>query len=104
MFVNLTPHALTIVKNDGSTIVLQPESTPARVKVTRHVVKTVNAIDLYSAEYGEVENLPEIKHGVYYIVSLLVKSAVPYRNDLVSPGDLVRDENGNVISCKGLTL
>lgn len=104
MLVNLTPHALTIVKNDGSTIVLQPESTPARVRVTRDILDTVDGVDLYSVKYGEVENLPESRLGVYYIVSLLVKSAMPNRHDLLSPGDLVRDENGNVIACKGLTL
>jgi len=79
-FVNLTPHVLSVHTNaEGS-------------------------IELYSVEYGEVTGLPpeKWKKGVVYITSGMVNAALPHRSDVVSPGELVRDENGKPIGCKGL--
>jgi hypothetical protein len=71
--------------------------------VSTELVDRVDGIDLSRATFGAVDNVPEIVHGTYYIVSMLVRSALSYRYDLVSPGELVRDEKGNVIGCKGFT-
>jgi hypothetical protein len=38
----------------------------------------------------------------YYIVSQLVKSALPSRNDLLVPAEVVRDASGNIIGCRSL--
>ena len=40
--------------------------------------------------------------GVFYIVSQLVKNALPDRTDLLVPAEVVRDGNGNIIGCKSL--
>lgn len=40
----------------------------------------------------------------YYIVSQIVKSALPTRKDLLVPAEVVRDENGNIVGCKSLGL
>lgn len=54
--------------------------------------------------FGEVEGLPKYREDVYYIVSRLVKSALPDRKDLLCPGQQVRNETGQVIGCKSLSL
>lgn len=59
---------------------------------------------LSRTSYGAVEGLPEPKAGVIYIVSALVRAAVPGRLDVASPGELVRDAAGAVVGCKGLSV
>lgn len=39
---------------------------------------------------------------IYYIVSQLVKSALPDREDLLVPAEVVRDEQGHIIGCRSL--
>ena len=38
----------------------------------------------------------------FYIVSQLVKSALPNRSDLLVPAEMVRDEKGAILGCKSL--
>jgi len=57
-----------------------------------------------TTSYGRVEGLPEPETGVLYLVSAVVRAAVPGRADVASPGDLVRDGEGNVIGCRHLIL
>jgi len=38
--------------------------------------------------------------GCWMVVSTLVRQAWPDRRDLVSPGEMVRDQHGAVIACK----
>lgn len=95
--INLTPHDINIV--DGETFESQGS---ARVKVESKCIDSKCGVNIYNTQYGEVEGLPEQKKGTYYIVSMLVKQALPKRNDLFSPSGLVRDEQGRIIGCKGL--
>lgn len=44
----------------------------------------------------------EYEEGIYLLVSAMVREALPLRKDLVSPGQLLRDDDGNVIGCLGL--
>jgi hypothetical protein len=56
-----------------------------------------------SVKFGKVENLPEEKEGVVYIVSGMVASACK-RGDIVSPATghpQCKRENGNIISVPG---
>lgn len=99
-FVNLTPHAISIV--DGPTI-------PPSGEVARCSTETVNAgnhagVSLSRVSYGAVTGLPEPVEGTVYLVSGLVRSAVPERVDVASPGDLVRDSSGQPIGCRGLVI
>lgn len=52
---------------------------------------------------GSEVPVPEPQDGVVYVVSALVRLASPHRTDFLSPGPLIRDEDGNVIGCQGLT-
>ena len=105
--VNLTPHAVNIVGDDNSVVTTIPASgNVARCSQTIDVIGsiTVNsvAITISSSSYGEVVDLPDPQAGVYYIVSRLVMSACPARQDLLCPNDLVRNDAGQVIGCRSL--
>ena len=60
-------------------------------------------IPLVATTYGEVTGLPDPRDGAYLIVSGMVASACP-RDDVYSPGPLVRDADGQVIGCVGLRV
>ena len=101
--VNLTPHAINLLTSDGGTITLPPSGTVARVSSKSVPVGEVDGVVLTRVTFGEVIDLPA-PDGRCFIVSALVRSALPSRNDLASPGELVRDSAGNVIGCKSLIL
>lgn len=97
--VNLTPHeiceATTGKKFPASGMV-------ARVSAQYSPAGELDDIPLFSARFGEVEGLPEPQEGVVFIVSSMVLETMrERRGDIVAPGDLVRDQNGNPIGCRG---
>nr|DAW83518.1 MAG TPA: hypothetical protein [Caudoviricetes sp.] len=109
MLKNLTPHEVCIYKLNGVTpdldLVIEAGEEVARVSCEYiKVDKKVDGIDLYRPVFGEVTGLPEYSEGVYLLVSAMVREALPLRSDLVSPGQLLRDDDGNVIGCLGLVV
>jgi hypothetical protein len=98
MIINLTPHAITDVVTNKT---FPPSGTVARVATTQTQVGDLDGIPLFSTTYGDIQDLPPQQDDTYYLVSLLVKQALPYRKDLLSPSTLVRDDKGNPIGCKG---
>lgn len=104
---NLTPHAVKVILGETA-ITFPPTGTVARVAAVR---RNVGGLDLVRngipeipvcvVEYGEVQGLPDEMPGVFLIVSALVRQALPSRRDLLSPGELVRDENGQPVGCTG---
>ena len=105
--INLTPHDVNVVGNDNSVAITIPASgNVARCCQTIDIIDsiTLDSVDILisSSSYGEVVDLPAPKPGYYYIVSRLVMSACPDRQDLLVPNDLVRDEAGRVIGCRSL--
>lgn len=99
--INLTPHAIFDAQGNAW---FSPSGTVARVVATRQCVACDNnnpQIKFYSTSYGETENLPPYDAGKTLIVSAMVRMANPDRWDLVSPGELVRNEHGEVVGCKG---
>jgi hypothetical protein len=105
--VNLTPHALTIEALDGSTLTLPPSGTVARLRVERRTCTPLEidgrSIGLSSPTLMGPVNLPtpEQAPGNIYIVSTLVADAVK-RADVMSPGELMRDNDGRPLRCRGL--
>jgi len=97
--VNLTPHTLNI-HTDGGLRVL-PSDGVARVSTVNTPAASIEDIPTVRTQLGEVTGLPDPQEGVIYIVSGMVASAAP-RPDVFSPGDLVRDDSGRPIGCKGL--
>lgn len=126
--VNLTPHQINFILpyhieigrdstgtpkyvTEERTYSLPPSGTVARCKVDRKETDSIIAQDIdgwditipiTSAKFGEVEGLPEPEDGTIYIVSNLVAQAVPHREDVFFPDDIVRDANGNIIGCRAL--
>jgi hypothetical protein len=101
--VNLTPHALTIEAADGTWHHAIPSDGVARVSETRADAGTVGPFAVTTVRYGDVTGLPPETDGVACVVSAMVKAALPSRQDLYSPGSLVRDASGQPVGCKGLT-
>ena len=100
LFVNLTPHAIVVV--GGPT--LPPSGVVARCATTSTPAGEHEGVPLVRTVYGPVSGLPEPQPGVMFVVSGMVRAAVPGRQDVASPGDLVRDEVGAVVGCKGLVI
>ena len=103
---NLTPHPLKIQRLDGSFLELpKPEGNfpLPRVAMTHKELPSVEGIAVSQTSFGEVENLPTQEDGVILIVSRMVLEAAGSREDLFSPGELLRDGEGVIIGAKGLS-
>lgn len=101
MLVNLTPHAIHV---NGNTIDPDKSYPIPRISMNRTKIGEIHGIPLYKNVTGGTDNLPEEQDGVLYIVSALVRLANPNRLDLVSPGNLIRDDKGNVIGSDGFDI
>lgn len=97
-FVNLTPHSINEV-NTG--ITYPPSGNVARVETVTAFAGNIEGVPTYTTTFTDVEGLPNPNKGVYYIVSALVRVAVPNRKDVVSPGELLRDPDGRPVGCNG---
>lgn len=100
--INLTPHDINIVDSNLNVINTFKSEGIARVSANSVLKGYIKDINIYSTQYGEVTGLPDQQEGTYYIVSMLVKQALPNRTDLFSPSQLQRDSKGQPIGCLGL--
>lgn len=108
-FINCTPHAVNIQREDGSTLTVEPSGDFARVatNVENVNIPGIEGIKVVKTTFDttKVDGLPEPTEGVIYIVSLITLNALKgIRSDLVAPGNLIRDEKGNIVGCDGLTI
>lgn len=101
--INLTPHALHVKLKNDETLVIPADGRVARVSTTQKEIDELNNIAIYETEYGEVVDLPEPVKNTFYIVSKITQDACRHRDDLLSPGNLIRDNEGNIVGCEGLT-
>lgn len=122
ILVNLTPHQLTIstkevlvdswLRPDGPDEIIGTSEIiiPASGVITRiqeEQSKTTErwlgqAIGIQKIAFTDILDLPEKQKGVVYIVSRIVAQHLGDRADVFCPGDLIRDENGRIVACKGL--
>lgn len=102
--VNLTAHDISIVRPDGTTLIVKTNGSVARVATETEKIEPWAGLDIefFSQIEGEVTGLPEPGYRTLFLVSLAVRKAVPTRFDVVSPGELVRDEKGRPVGCRGL--
>lgn len=98
--VNLTPHPIVLISPGGGNVTIPPSGTVARVGTTpgEHLTDYTAEVGspvpiLAPDEWGDVEDLPEPREGVAYIVSALVGLAMEGgdRTDLVMPGTAPAD-------------
>ncbi len=102
--VNLTPHSINAKGANGTLREFEPSGEVARVATSPTVAGEVEGIALHRVEFGEVIGLPEPAADTIFIVSALVRGAVPHRTDVVSPGSLLRDEAGQPVGCDGFAV
>lgn len=101
--INLTPHELRIHYLD-KVLVLPPSGEVARVGTVRvNTYHMTEGIPLSFYKYTNISGLPDPDGKSTFIVSGMVEAAAgPGRLDVVSPGDLIRNEMGKPIGCEGL--
>ena len=102
--INLTPHAISFVTEDGTHILtIEPSGALARVSArTEKTGAVINGIPVTRTVYGIVEGLPEPKDGTIYLVTSIVAARCHDREDVFIPNESVRDEQGRIIGCKSL--
>jgi len=102
-FVNCTPHILNI-HTVGGVAVFAPSGFVPRLEVSRQEAGYIDGIPTVRPTMGKTIGLPAPSEGLTYIVSALVAEANPDRKDLASPGELIRNGEGQPIGCKGLCV
>lgn len=108
--INLTPHTINLVAEDGTQLLSLESQGVARVASTTEVVGQLQVGEVVVPQthttFGEVEGLPDQAPGVGYVVSNMIISALAQqgvrRDDLFTPGMQVRDDQGRVIGCRSL--
>lgn len=102
--VNLTPHPLTLVGENG-TLEVPTSGQIARLAVERTALFPINCdgveLPVSRPTLGEIINLPAPKEGLIFVASALVAEAAG-RADVMSPGELLRDPDGRVVGARGL--
>ena len=104
--INMTPHPVNIVDENKSVIkVILPSGNLIRLSSsTKDSGFSVDDVKITKTIFGNPQGLPEENLGTYYIVSQIVKSAFPNRQDLLVPAEMIRDDQGNIIGCKSLGI
>lgn len=104
--LNLTPHVVNVFDLEGNHIVDLPVEEGMyipRVSQTQEVLGETAGIPITRQTFGQVENLPDPQPGVFLVVSRMVAQAVHERQDLLVPGSLVRNDQGQPCGCHGLS-
>lgn len=115
---NLTPHAITLRKEDGSDVVIPSEGLARMLPVPgANVPVMVDGLPvpvIATQALGPVEGLPEPVAGTVFIVSGLVLAQCAGRADVFAPAtgplDNVVRENGQIkavtrlVAAPGITL
>ena len=107
MFINLTPHEIVMKVNDVDGLIKVPPSGEVlRLDEDVQEWSTIEKIPVVTKTY-RIENLPDEKPGVWYLVSSMVLAYVPVaRVDFLAPdtgvGSAIRNEKGQIIAVKRL--
>lgn len=111
MVVNLTPHDITLIREDGSTVVFPAHDKCARVSEVwtdrSPIAVSTDGDDWFDVpvghrSLGSIEGLWDPQIDTYYIVSSIVaqKAWQDGRGDVIVPADFVRDDGGRIIGCR----
>lgn len=104
--INLTPHTVRVLSDDGPHAVFPATGAVARVREeiggTTWVTAAEGRVPIQDLRYADtVDDLPDPQPGVLYLVSRVTAAAVD-RADLVFPQGELRDERGSIIGCRAL--
>jgi hypothetical protein len=103
--LNFTPHDINLCDENGNQLITFPPTGLVRLSVKTvvdEIASSLLGVCITKSEFGEPIGLPDFKKDTFLIVSQLVKSALPEREDLLVPAEVVRDLSGNIIGCKSL--
>ena len=101
--INMTPHPIFIVDAEGNKLqTILPSGNTIRLTQRTERVTAINGIPISNTVYRDALGLPHFQEETYYIVSQLIKTALPQRTDLLVPAEMLRDANGNIIGCQSL--
>lgn len=105
-YINLTPHDINIFDELDNVVMVIASSGRPIPRVSEVEKRNVEGVGLpcpvVEIGYGQVTDIPPRRNNVYYIVSRTVAQALPDREDLLFPTDLVRDDTGTIIGCRKL--
>jgi hypothetical protein len=107
-FVNCTPHQITLMRQMGEDIVLEPCGHVVRVTETTKVLGSLNGIDIVLTECGKVDydNLNEKNGFIYIVSSAALQGIVKERggiHNFAAPSSFVR-QDGKIIGCNSLKV
>jgi len=101
--VNCTPHPVNICDEGGNVRrVIPPSGDVIRLAARTERCGNWDGVPLSRTVFGEPEGFPARDADTLYIVSALVKAAMPEDASLVVPAEVVRDEQGRVVGCRSL--
>jgi hypothetical protein len=99
--INCTPHVINVITPNGETITIPPSGIIPRIAISSSIEEVIDGVEISSTSYGKIENLPSPNGDIFVVSALVAGKAM--RRDVVSPGPLVRGENGQPIGCRGLS-
>jgi hypothetical protein len=105
MVINLTPHDVVLCDKNG----VETHRIKASGQVARLACDTINSspidgLPITKTVFGQATGLPNEEHGVYYVVSQLIKTANPHRIDLLVPTQIVRSSDNLILGCQSLGI
>lgn len=104
-FINLTPHTVNLVLDNGDKITIPASGTIARVGMDQVKVGDIDGIPVFRTVFSkDITDLPAPTDDTFFIVSTLVAQAAVGRDDLVVPANLIRDDNGVIIGASGFQV
>lgn len=103
--INLTPHAITLQRADGTRVTFPPSGKVALCDTTEiYTGRLVQGVPVIVRELGRVTGLPVEGTGPY-LVSSMVLATVPGRRGVYAPDTgctAVRNKDGHVEAVKRL--
>lgn len=113
-FVNLTPHMINVI--DNISVWIGPSGRSLRVSQEMSPARVVDGVTFYKATYGALEMIdnetkqvvgglpPQSADTVFIVSGQCLEALKGIRSDFASPGELIRDEAGKPVGCKGLKI
>ena len=107
IILNKTPHDVVIYDETETKIlkIFPPDGLCTRLRVEFEKVRTEDdGVEIVKAIVKEVNNLPMQREGYCYIVSQMVKTQFPERDDFLVPVRVVKKNDGEKVGCKALGM
>lgn len=97
-FINLTPHEIVLVNQNGTISHIYPSGQVARIAIGYQGSDEVPGVAVAEVLMGQVDGLPAPQEGKFYLVSAMVAQVTSTRADVLAPdtGPTAIRENGQV--------